>query len=93
MADRPASDPAKFAAEFSPNHGDEGENVLFFDGSVQWSNDRVKGQAGYKNSGGWGGSCIYQFDMDAADKVDRAHAGPPKATVSRYDSVIYWRGN
>lgn len=80
--------------EFSPNHGGKGESVLYAGGNVKWSEDTSgSGSGAYKNAGGWGLNNIYQFDMSAGDALDRAGAAFPKATVSIYDSIIYWRRN
>ena len=100
LADRPPEEQngaittAICDAQFSPNHGGEGESVLYADGRLKWSEDRASDGQGYFNAAGWGGNNIYLYDMDAEGRVRAGvSVALPQAADSKYDSVIFWRRN
>jgi len=93
MADRPPDTDAKRVSEFSPNHGDEGDCILHFGGNVRWADDQRTTNPAYKNACGWGKNNIYTKDMTAQDAVQAGQPTAPGATVSKYDSVLYWKSN
>jgi len=92
LADRPP-DTGKLASEFSPNHGNEGECILHFGGNVRWADDQQTTHPPYKNACGWGKNNIYTKDMTYKDTVQAGNTTMPDATVSKYDSVLYWTTN
>jgi len=92
VADRPP-DPGKLVTEFSPNHGDEGDCILHFGGNVKWADDERTTNPAYKNACGWGKNNIFTKDMTAQDAVQAGDPTAPTATVSKYDSVLYWDDN
>ena len=100
MADAPPkADTVDLLVNWSDNHGNEGENVMFAPGNVQWSDDKVAqsgtGKSSY-NTAGWGNNNIY-----AQEVWENPNTDTPKVTTfenvvdypaSTKDSVVYsWK--
>ncbi len=85
-------------SEWSPNHPNNGETLLYVSGNVRFSRDEVINSApnmGSKNAGGWGGNNVYALD----GWNNRFSQNPTFAFYgnsvghepgSNKDTVLYW---
>ncbi len=92
----PLSDEADLTTNWSDNHGNEVENILFFAGNVKRSDDKTESEdiGNSFNTGGWGNNNIYTADEwnveNDPDNPELTGFGDECAyPTSSKDSVLY----
>jgi prepilin-type N-terminal cleavage/methylation domain-containing protein len=89
MGDK-SPDAGDLNSQFSPNHSNDGENLLYVAGNVKWSNDKTSDTD--KNTGGWGGNNVYTADNwggTAADPTFNTNGTATGNPASNKDTVLY----
>ncbi len=92
LADRPPE--GSLTSDWSANHPDDGESLLYADGHVRFSKD--ENADGMKNTGGWCGDNFYTHGRwDTTDKDNPmliSNYSSVKLPRSTKDAVLYWWG-
>jgi len=82
-----------FAASWSANHPDDGENILYVAGNVKFSKDKTDDT--HRNTGGWGGNNVYAADTwtttDPTNPTLSSNGTAYGWPGSTKDSVLYWK--
>ncbi len=86
-------------SDWSQNHPEHGESILYVAGNVRFSRDEVHDDSKWgdvRNTSGWGGNCIYTADMWTNPESDNpqldwnGHNSAGFRGLSTKDTVLFW---